>query len=72
MAKGITIIGLIFGFFVVLMYFVMLPAIEEVINTISPSLDPTTNLVISLFPVMMFMIIMVGIWYTGQGSEQVA
>jgi small-conductance mechanosensitive channel len=70
--KGITMIGLLMGVLVSIVYFALLPSIQSMITSVLPQTDATTGLFISLFPLLMFVVILIGIMaYGNPQAEQV-
>ena len=51
--KGFTMVGLILSFVSLLIYVVLLPALNSMISTAIPSLDPMSAMIIQLFPLIL-------------------
>lgn len=65
---GLTIVGLVLAFATLVVYVALLPALIDIINTATgtPGLDTMTILIISLFPFMIIIMILVSVVQLGQ------
>lgn len=52
-AGQLTIVGILTIFLELVVYMAMLPAINQVINDMLPNLDPTSQTIVSLFPLFL-------------------
>jgi len=70
--KGVTVIGIIMSFIALLIYVAFLPTILALISTALPYLtgDPMTTMIISLFPLILLLMVIVGTISGGEVREE--
>jgi uncharacterized membrane protein len=67
---GFTIVGLILTFVTLAIYVGFLPALNEIISTAIPELDSMSATIISLIPMVMLIMIIVGMVQFGQVRQE--
>jgi uncharacterized membrane protein len=67
---GFTIVGLILTFVTLAIYVGFLPALNEIISTAIPELDSMSATIISLIPMVMLIMIIVGMIQFGQVRQE--
>ena len=67
---GFSIVGIIIVVLTLAVYSAFLPVLNEVIEDALPYLDPSAQIIISIIPFAMIIMILVGVIQYGQGQRQ--